>query len=279
MNNVTVGKYIPGYSFVHRLDPRVKLLLTIAIIVLVFLSSDFVYLGIILIPLVTLYAFSGLRAFQLIKLVFPVFFIGIFIFIINLFVIKSSETTTDIFQPISWWKITISEKAFLSAMILMVRMYVMMVAMTLMIATTKPTALTRAIEDLLLPLKLIRVKVHIIAMIISIALRFIPTLLEEAQRIMKAQASRGVDFKNGNVKAKIKSLVTLIIPLFVSAFAKAEDLANAMEVRGYDPYQKRIRYRVYYPNWRDLIISTGVSALIVVLVLTKNGTIILPSWK
>lgn len=130
----------------------------------------------------------------------------------------------------------------------MVRMYVMMVAMTLMIATTKPTALTRAIEDLLIPLKLIRVKVHIIAMIISIALRFIPTLLEEAQRIMKAQASRGVDFKNGNIKAKIKSLVTLIIPLFVSAFAKAEDLANAMEVRGYDPYQKRIRYRVYYPN-------------------------------
>lgn len=279
MNNVTIGKYIPGYSFAHRLDPRVKLLLTIAIIVLVFLSNDFVYLGIILGPLIALYAFSGLRAFQLIKLVIPVFFIGIFIFLINLFVIKSSETTSDIFSPIIWWKITISEKAFLSAVLLMVRMYVMMVAMTLMIATTKPTALTRAIEDLLIPLKLIRVKVHIIAMIISIALRFIPTLLEEAQRIMKAQASRGVDFKNGNIKAKIKSLVTLIIPLFVSAFAKAEDLANAMEVRGYDPYQKRIRYRVYYPNWRDFIITAIIGGLIAILVLTKNDVIILPSWK
>lgn len=100
MNNVTIGKYIPGYSFAHRLDPRVKLLLTIAIIVLVFLSNDFVYLGIILGPLIALYAFSGLRAFQLIKLVIPVFFIGIFIFLINLFVIKSSETTSDIFSPI-----------------------------------------------------------------------------------------------------------------------------------------------------------------------------------
>lgn len=118
-------------------------------------------------------------------------------------------------------------------------------------------------------------------MIISIALRFIPTLLGETQRIMKAQASRGVDFKNGNTKSKMKSLITLIIPLFVSAFAKAEDLGNAMEVRGYDPYEKRVRYRQYRPGFYDFILLIITGGLIALIVLTNLnvGVITLPDTQ
>lgn len=118
-------------------------------------------------------------------------------------------------------------------------------------------------------------------MIISIALRFIPTLLGETQRIMKAQASRGVDFKNGNTKSKMKSLITLIIPLFVSAFAKAEDLGNAMEVRGYDPYEKRVRYRQYRPGFYDFLLLLVTGGLIALIVLTNMhiGVITLPDTQ
>lgn len=153
----------------------------------------------------------------------------------------------------------------------------MIIITTLLTATTKPVALTKAIEDLLLPLKLIFIPVHIIAMIISIALRFIPTLLEEAQRIMKAQASRGVDFKNGNIKSKAKSMVTLIIPLFVSAFAKAEDLGNAMETRGYNPYEKRTRYRTYPVRVIDIFVGLFVIGMVVVVALLFNNVIQIPT--
>lgn len=129
----------------------------------------------------------------------------------------------------------------------------MIIITTILTSTTKPIDLTRGLEDLMLPLKIIKFPVHIIAMIIAIALRFIPTLLEESQRIMKAQASRGVDFKNGGPRAKVKSTVTLIIPLFVTSFSKAEDLGNAMETRGYDPYAKRTRYRKYSIKYFDII--------------------------
>lgn len=153
----------------------------------------------------------------------------------------------------------------------------MIIVTTLLTATTKPVALTKAIEDLLLPLKLLFIPVHIIAMIISIALRFIPTLLEEAQRIMKAQASRGVDFKNGNIKSKAKSMVTLIIPLFVSAFSKAEDLGNAMETRGYNPYEKRTRYRTYPVRFVDVVVGILVIGMIVTVALIFNEVIPTPS--
>ena len=154
----------------------------------------------------------------------------------------------------------------------------MIITTTLLTATTRPMGLTRAIEDFLLPLKLIKVPVHIIAMIISIALRFIPTLLAETQRIMKAQASRGVDFKNGNLKTKTKAMMTLIIPLFVSAFGKAEDLGNAMETRGYNPYQKRTRYRVYPLAAKDIFLTIFLLLSIIIIALLKYDVIINPSW-
>ncbi len=269
MNGVSVGKYISGNSIAHKLDPRVKLVVNITFIVLVFLTYNPLMLGIILAPALLLYLMSPLKKIQLLKMILPIIFIGVFVFIINLFVIKTNSYDYHWFMPLTWWKLTLSDDAIYRTLLLMIRIYIMVLVTTLLISTTKPTALTRAIEDLLWPFKFIGLPIHVIAMIISIALRFIPTLLGETQRIMKAQASRGVDFKNGNTKSKMKSLITLIIPLFVSAFAKAEDLGNAMEVRGYDPYEKRVRYRTYRPGFYDFIVIIVVGGLIALVVLTN----------
>ncbi|WP_236630673.1 energy-coupling factor transporter transmembrane component T [Mycoplasma sp. ATU-Cv-508] len=206
----------------------------------------------------------------------PVFAIGLFIFVINLFILGKTGHVGQTYG--SWWKFTLSDRAIQLSLLIMIRIYIMILTTTLLTATTSPMALTRAIEDVLFPLRLVRIKVHIIALIIAIALRFIPTLLEEAQRIMKAQASRGVDFKNGNLKTKAKSLITLIIPLFVSAFTKADDLAYAMETRGYDPYEKRSRYRVYVPRWTDYLVVIFYAGMIALVVMFLNGQIPIPTW-
>ena len=274
--NITIGKYIPGTSFVHRLDPRVKLFTNILFIILVFLAKSLLMEAILIMPLMFSFIVAGLKPKQLIKMIIPVIFIGAFLFIINIFVIKPDKQNVEIYA--SWWKLNISNIAIGNTLLIMVRIYTMIIATTILTATTRPSALTRAIENLLWPLKLLFVPVHIIAMIISIALRFIPTLLEESQRIMKAQASRGVDFKNGGPKTKAIAMVTLIIPLFVSAFAKADDLGNAMETRGYDPYEKRTKYRDYPPKPIDFIVSIIVLGLLSMVILNKIDIIILPQW-
>ncbi|TDV24402.1 energy-coupling factor transport system permease protein [Mycoplasmopsis mustelae] len=148
----------------------------------------------------------------------------------------------------------ISLNSITRTLALFLRIYIMVLTTSLLTNTTRPILLNKAFEDLMWPLKLLFIPTHIIATIISIALRFIPTLVDESQRIIKSQSSRGVDFKNGNLKEKIVAFTTLIIPLFVSSFQKAEDLANSMETRGYDPYEKRTKYRQIKPTWKDIIV-------------------------
>lgn len=275
--NVTVGKYIPGNSFVHRLDPRLKLATNILFIILIFTTKSFIMEAILFAPVLISYIASGISKRKLIKVFIPVMVIGTFLFLINTFIIKDNNHP-ELHIYTSWFKLIISDIAIQRTLLIMVRIYIVILVTTLLTATTKPMDLTRGIEDLLTPLKLLFIPVNIIAMIISIALRFIPTLLEEAQRIMKAQASRGVDFKNGNIKSKSKSMITLIIPLFVSAFAKAEDLGNAMETRGYDPYEKRTKYRVYPFKFLDLINIVLMCAMIALVVLQKQSILGLPTW-
>ena len=280
MKNASVGKYVPGNSVIHRMDPRFKLAINIIYIVLVFMAKSFVSQAILLTPVLLMFLLSGLRKRQLISTLKPALFIGVFLFVVNMFIgphLDGSENIPTTFQ-VTWKAITINYVIIKLTLIIVIRIYIMIIITTLLTATTKQMALTKAIEDLLWPLKLIKIPVNIIAMIISIALRFIPTLLEEAQRIMKAQSSRGVDFKNGGIKTKTKSMITLIIPLFVSAFAKAEDLGNAMETRGYDPYAKRTRYRRYVPGLIDLFASIVVIALIVYIAIIRADVIDLPDW-
>ncbi|CAM9093346.1 energy-coupling factor transporter transmembrane protein EcfT [Mycoplasma marinum] len=266
---LTVGKYIPNNTVIHRLDPRIKLFCNVVLIVIIFLTRSYVAFGIAFAPILLTYVLAKLPLKKLISMLKPVVVIMVFLFIINIFIID--KPTYQWFQTINYWKIHISGEALDRTLIIAVRVYFMIVVTTILTSTTKPIDLTRGLEDLMLPLKIVKFPVHIIAMIIAIALRFIPTLLEESQRIMKAQASRGVDFKNGGFKSKVKSTVTLIIPLFVTSFSKAEDLGNAMETRGYDPYAKRTRYRKYSIKWFDVSTFLAVLLLLTWVILGRCG--------
>ncbi|ATZ17035.1 cobalt ABC transporter permease [Williamsoniiplasma luminosum] len=166
-----------------------------------------------------------------------------------------------------WKFIWVSEKAVYSALLMGWRIYLMITLTTILTGTTQPLELTLAIEDILWPLKWIGIPVYVFSIIISIALRMIPTLIDEAGRIMKAQASRGIDFKNGKFKDKVKGLTSLIIPLLVSSFQKAEDLSYAMEARGYDPKAKRTRFIQFHFRWADIIIfSIGITLFVCAIV-------------
>ena len=271
---LTIGQYMPLNSVIHRMDPRVKIFCNILIIVIIFLSKSFITGAIIFIPILLIFFASKLQFKKMFSLLKPALFLLFFIFIINVFILRNPGGY--------YWKwkfLEISYPTIKNSLIIFIRVYSMITITTILITTTKPLDLARGIEDLMYPLKWIKFPVHIIAMIISIALRFIPTLLIEANRIMQAQASRGVDFKNGNFKAKIKSTITLIIPLFVIAFGKAEDLSNAMETRGYDPYAKRTKYHRYIPRLADyiaILLITGLFSFITIIYV--GGVIPLPTW-
>ncbi len=177
-------------------------------------------------------------------------------YIINIFTIRSADAIV-IFKIGNY---PIYDAAIYQTLYIFLRLVIMISLTTLLTATTKPLDLTHALEWYMYPLRLIRFPVHEIAMTISIALRFIPTLLDETGRIMRAQESRGVDFKGGKFKEKLRAVVALIVPLFVSAMQRSDELANAMIARGYNPQAKRTRYRQLRFNWRDLFIISFCAA-------------------
>lgn len=295
---VTIGRYVEDNTFFHRLDPRVKFIGNVLLLVLFFIANDFITYTLLLIPVIIAFLISTKNPKGLLKILRLPIYIGIFIFLINMWLVTPEQLTNlsesnnlppGISSSIyasngvpniygSWWILHLSYVSVIRTISIIVRIYALILTTTILTYTTKPVLLTVAIEDILYPLKLIKFPVQIISMIISITLRFIPTLLDETNRIMKAQASRGVDFKNGNVKTKVKSTITLIIPLFVSAFAKADDLANAMESRGYDPYQKRTRYRKLSFSWNDALIVFFYLAFLALIIIDKNFSNILPTW-
>ncbi|MBU4690113.1 energy-coupling factor transporter transmembrane protein EcfT [Mycoplasma sp. ES3157-GEN-MYC] len=277
-----VGSYVYDDTFVHRLDPRIKLICNIAYIVLTFISFHFMTLAILLVPLLIVYLVGTKNLKGVFSLLKMPLIIGVIILFVNVYTMKITDQTREIYH-VYFYIGTSQTFAFSYGVVartlsLVFRIYIMIMVTTLFVTTTKPILLTKALEDLLVPLKLLFIPTHIIAMVISIALRFIPTLMIEAKRIMKAQASRGVDFTNGKIKDKAKAFTTLIIPLFSTSFAKAEDLSNAMETRGYDPYGKRTRYRLLIPTWRDLIVFIIMAGLVVLCALIKNSVLQIPNW-
>ncbi|EFF41294.1 energy-coupling factor transporter transmembrane component T family protein [Mycoplasmopsis alligatoris] len=289
------GRYLPGDSLLYRLDPRLKVVITLIYIIFVFFAQYFIDMLIIIVPLWIAYIITTKRVLPLIKLIkFPLF-IALVILIVNIYSLKYGEgfnpnkdfgydtiiTKYPEFRLIIWEKYgyALTYESINKAIALFFRIYTMVLITTLLTNTTKPILLTKALEDLMFPLKLLFVPVHIIAMIISIALRFIPTLLDEANRIMKAQSSRGVDFKNGKFKEKVVAFTTLIIPLFVSSFSKAEDLSYAMETRGYDPYSKRTKYRKLTFGWKDVLVSLFIILMVSFLIINiYNVNDYLPEW-
>jgi len=244
MASITLGRYMPYDSLMHRLDPRIKLFAMISLMVSIFLRfgsvwTDLALYALIFILIAIIMRMTKIKFSQLYRQLKPLWFMLLFLFVINLLL----PNTQEISGYLDLWGIKIYYAALLQTFYIVFRL-VLMIALTLVItASTRPLDLTYAIEWYLSPLKVIRFPSHEVAMTMSIALRFIPTLLEETYRIMKAQASRGVDFMHGKLKEKLRAMVSLIVPLFISAFQRSEELANAMEARGYDPSAKRTRYR------------------------------------
>ena len=253
MSNFALGSYMPMDSVVHKMDPRSKIIIMLLLMISIFIPSGitgYICIGIFICFVLFLSKLSIKYAFRSMK---PMLFMMIFLLVINVLVIKTG------IPWIQWGWFSIYSDAIYQTLYIVVRLLYMIIITTILTATTKPLDLTLGIEKLLKPLEKIKFPAHIIAMMISIALRFIPTLLEETQRIMNAQASRGVDLDNGSLKEKLMAILSLIVPLFISAFDRADQLANAMEARGYNPNAQRTRYKVLKMSSLDYIglISSG----------------------
>ena len=237
MKNLTLGQYLPLDSFFHRLDPRTKICAMVVILIAIFLPTGFIGYGIIGAVLIISYLFSKLQFSYIFKAMKPMTFMLFFLLVVNCMVIQKGTLLLE------FGKIKIYSDALTQTLYIVIRLFLMLITTTLLTTTTKPLDLTLGLEDLMAPLQKLKVPTHDIAMMISLALRFIPTLMEEAERILKSQASRGVDLENGSFKEKIQAILSLIVPLFVSCFQKADDLADAMEARGYIVGGERVRYK------------------------------------
>lgn len=272
MANIALGRYAPYNTPLHRLDPRTKLLSMIFLMVVIFFSygsiwTDLIVYAVLAIVNYVLMRISKITLKQLFRQLKMMWFMMLFLFIINLFTIKEElaivipgvgEFVSFTIPYLNW---TIYYSAIVNIFYIVFRLALMISLTLILTSTTKPMDLTYALEWMMHPLKYLRFPVHEVAMTISLALRFIPTLLDETERIMKAQASRGVDFQEGKLKEKIRAVISLIIPLFISSFQRSDELANAMEARGYDPSRERTRYRVLKWHIRDTVAFGLVIAL------------------
>ena len=255
MNNITFGRYSPYNTFTHKLDPRNKLFILVLLIVSIFLqfhvwSTTILLSAAFLILFIALMIMSRVSFIQIFKSLKSMWFLILFLVVIYVFIPNSTYTNEfyrfNAHYAIYW-------DSFYQCGYIILRIILMFCLTMVLTSTTKPMDLTYAFEWYMTPLKIVRFPVHETAMTLSIALRFIPTLLDETERIMKAQESRGVDFGHGGLGKKFKAIISLIIPLFVSAIQRSEELSDAMEARGYDPRAKRTRYRKLTFTWRDAI--------------------------
>ena len=269
LKDVTFGQYYPGNSLLHRTDPRIKLLILVEYLIFVLVASSELAAAVSLSFTVFLIAVSGVKFRILIKSVKPLLFVLIFTAVINLFF------TTAESEPLVDWKfITIYKEGIRNAVMMLLRLLSLVLGSSVLISfTTSPLELTDAIERVLSPLKVIRVPVHEFAMMMSIALRFIPTLIEETNKIISAQKARCADFESGNVLRRIKALVPILIPLFVSAVRRAEELADAMECRCYHGGEGRTKLKVMKSCARDYVFITLTTLLTVGIFFINNITV------
>lgn len=264
LNSMIIGRYIPIDSFVHRLDPRAKLLATFFYLIIVFLANNwqtylilaiFVLLGVGLSKIPLRYFIRGVRPMLvliLITVLLQVFF---------------TYGETVYWQ---WGIFVLSREGIINGIFIFLRFMLIIFMSTLLTLTTTPIELTDAIEFVLRPLKVINVPVHAIALMLSIALRFVPTLMDETQKIMNAQRSRGVDFSEGNVMERMQNIVPLLVPLFVASFNSALDLAVAMEARGYSGDEKRTRFRELTWTGADTMVMLACLVLLILILFLRQ---------
>ena len=266
LKDITMGQYFPGNTVAHRLDPRTKILLVTLYIIALFSAKGLLGYMVMAATLAVCVKISKVGFKSLVRGLKPLVVIIAFTGILNIF-FTPAET-----YLLEWGILRISERGIQNALFMVVRIMLLVMGTFLMTYTTSPIRLTDGLESLLGPLKRLRVPVHELAMMMAIALRFIPTLIEETDKIMSAQKARGADFESGNIFQKAKALVPILVPLFISAFRRADELATAMECRCYHGGEGRTKLHVLKYQRRDYVALTGgVVILARVVVLRRPG--------
>lgn len=260
LKDITIGQYFPGNSILHRLDPRAKLIAVFLYIITLFVNSSWLANGILLAVTIIAMAFSGIHPSHILRGLRPMLFIILLTGVLNLFFTKG----TPIYPG---WVITWEGLAQTVKMVLRITMLI--IGTFLLTYTTSPMAITDGLEYLLSPLKRIHIPVHELTLIMSMALRFIPTLIEETDKIMSAQRSRGADFETGGLVHRARALIPVLVPLFVSSFRRADELAVAMESRCYHGGEGRTRLHELVYTAKDFVAIALAAALLAVLVMLR----------
>lgn len=262
LKDITLGQFFPGNSVIHRLDPRTKLIVLIVYIVALFLAQSWISYGLLFLFLAVAIKVSTIPLKTIVRGLKPLVMILIFTGVLNLFFTKEGPTL------VSFWGLSITLGGVQRAVLMMARILMLITCTFLLTYTTSPIALTDGLESLMGPLKKIKVPVHELSMMMCIALRFIPTLIEETDKIMNAQKARGADFENGSLMDRAKALIPILVPLFVSAFRRADELATAMECRCYQGGEGRTKMKLLRYHRNDLaaftvgaVLMAGVLAL------------------
>ena len=259
LKDITLGQYFPGNSIIHRLDPRTKLIMLVVYIVALFMATGWAAYGVLFAALAWVIKISTIPVKSIVKGMKPLVVILIFTGLLNLFFTQEGKLLVD------FWVIKIYSGGVSRAVMMVARILMLITCTFLLTYTTSPIALTDGLEALMNPLKKVGVPVHELSMMMCIALRFIPTLIEETDKIMCAQKARGADFENGSLMDRAKALIPILVPLFISAFRRADELATAMECRCYQGGEGRTKMKLLRYHREDFV-SFGIGALLVVTV-------------
>lgn len=262
LSGITLGQYFPGASFIHQLDPRTKIVSTVLFISSIFLAETYLAYGVLILFTFLVVGISGIPFRLVAKSIKPLWLILLFTFLIHIL-------TTPGNTVLAAGPITITDAGLRQGILMSIRLVLLIVISSLLTFTTSPIVLTDGIERLLNPFKRIGIPAHELAMMMTIALRFIPTLIEETDRIMKAQMARGAEFSSGSILKRAQNMIPLLVPLFISAFRRADDLATAMEARCYRGGENRTRMKDLRLAARDGVAIAAVGGIIAVLIILK----------
>lgn len=264
MEKMIFGRYVPAQSVIHRMDPRSKLIVIFLFVCIVFIANNSLTYGALLIYTFLMVSMSKVPLQFILSGLKPVLWLVLFTLLLHLFLTKEGNV---LFQA-GWF--TIYEEGLRQGLFISMRFFLLILMTSILTLTTTPIEITDGLESLLHPLNKIKFPVHELALMMSISLRFIPTLMQETDKIMKAQTARGVDFTSGPIKDRVKSIIPLLIPLFVSSFKRAEELATAMEARGYRGGEGRTKYRQLSWSFTDsaMIVLLGILTIVLFLLRT-----------
>ncbi|MRX72513.1 cobalt ABC transporter permease [Bacillus lacus] len=264
LNSMIIGKYVPGSSLIHRLDPRSKLMMIFLFVFIVFFANNSLTYLLLAIFTITVVSMTKLPPVFLLNGLRPILWIVMFTFLLHIFVTKDGPLLLDL------GFLRIHEEGVRQGIFISMRFLFLIMMTTILTLTTTPIEVTDGMESLLGPFKKVRLPVHELALMMSISLRFIPTLMEETDKIMKAQMARGVDFASGPVKDRVKAIIPLLVPLFISAFKRAEELATAMEARGYQGGEGRTKLRQLKWGLNDTLLIAVLAGFGVMLLFLRS---------